>query len=574
MTDLFFSTLGAYASFTKANFVRNTRQPLAIQERFLRKLLRIQQHTVLGQQFGLCDIDTIDQFRQRVPIWSYNNYEPYTERIALGEPNVLNPDPVVYINLTSGTTGRQKKVPVTRRFQHSLGWANAVSYGFLLDALKSHSKGRSSPLKMGKLLSTNSVRLQGHTSAGIEYGPVTVGSYRMNRRVCEHGFAQPFIAMEIADSLSRHYVCLLFALCNPKTRAITANFPMLMLRTCTYLEKYAEELIQDIEAGTLAPWLSIEPEIRAVLERQRIPLPQRANQLRGILHSEGRLTPKLAWSDLAFVATARGGTSDFYFERFPAYFDDTPVFGGVYGTAEGTFGICYDLNTDGCILALESGFYEFLPVEQWNVEHPKTLLPTEVEVGKYYRMLITSYSGFYRYDIGDVVEVVGFYEQTPIIVFRHRHGGLLSSTTEKTTEFHVAQTMNALQQEFNLSLEDFCITLSEHEFPAHYIVNIELAPGQTLPNPDAFLQRFDYWLGEFNNPYATVRVDQVPSPRLRLLAPGSFVTVRQRQLLRGTSDSQLKIPHLNEDRRFLDGLQILSEFRLAGDLNPSRDFGS
>lgn len=572
MIDLFFSTLGAYTSFEKANFIRKTRQPIAVQERFLRQLLRVQQDTLLGQQFGLGDIDSIDQFRRQVPIWSYADYEPYTERVALGEPNVLNPDPVVYINLTSGTTGRQKQVPVTRRFQHSLGRANAVSFGFLLDALKSHSKGRSHPLEMGKLLSTNSVRLQGKTRAGIDYGPVTVGSHRMNRRICEQGFAQPFIAMEIADSLSRHYVCLLFALCNPKTRGITANFPMLILRTCAYLEKYAEELIQDIEAGTLAPWLSIEPDIRAKLERQRAPLPQRAKQLRDILRLEGRLTPKLAWSNLSFVATARGGTSDFYFERFPAYFGDTPGFGGVYGTAEGTFGICYDLNTDGCILALESGFYEFVPVEQWDAAHPNTLLPTEVKVGEYYRMLITSYSGFYRYDIGDVVEVVGFYEQTPLIVFRHRRGGLLSSTTEKTTEFHVAQTMNALQQEFNLSLEDFCITLSEQEFPAHYVVNIELAPGQTLPNPDAFLKRFDYWLGEFNNPYATVRSDQVPSPRLRLLAPGSFALVRQRQLLRGTSDSQLKIPHLNEDRRFLDGLQILSEFRMADDLSSSRDF--
>jgi len=38
---------------------------------------------------------------------------------------------------------------------------------------------------------------------------------------------------------------------------------------------------------------------------------------------------------------------------------------------------------------------------------------------------MTNYSGFYRYDIGDVVEVLGFYEQAPLLVFRHRRGGLL-----------------------------------------------------------------------------------------------------------------------------------------------------
>jgi len=63
-----------------------------------------------------------------------------------------------------------------------------------------------------------------------------------------------------------------------------------------------------------------------------------------------------------------------------------------------------------------------------------------------------------------------------------RRGGL-SSTTEKTTEFHVTQVMQALQQEFSLPLEDFCITLSENDVPAHYLVNIELAPGHTRVSP-------------------------------------------------------------------------------------------
>ncbi|NJO39966.1 MAG: GH3 auxin-responsive promoter family protein [Cyanobacteria bacterium CRU_2_1] len=566
MANLLLSAIGAYAKYAKASFIRKTLQPIETQEKYLRKLLGVQQNTELGRSFGLKDIKTIDQFRQQVPIWSYSDYEPYTQRVAQGEPNVLNPDPVVYINLTSGTTGKQKMVPVTWRFHHSLSNANAPSFGFLLDALKMHSVRRSQPLEFGRILSTNVARIQGYTSGGIEYGPVTVGSLRRSRSLGQCGFAQPFEVLEIADSVSRHYVALLFGLCNPNVRSMMANFPMLLLQTCKYLEKYAEDLIWDIEQGTIANWLPLEPEIRTKLERQWVASPGRAAELREIVRSQGRLTPKLAWSKLSLLATARGGTSDFYFERFPEYFGDTPSFGGVFGTAEGTFGIYYDLNQDGSILALESSFYEFVPRDQWDVEQPKTVLPTEVKVGEYYRILVTNYSGFYRYDIGDVVEVVGFYEQTPIIVFRHRRGGLLSSTTEKTTEFHVSQAMQMLQQEFNLMLEDFCITLSENEFPAHYWVNIELAPGQIINHPEAFLARFDYWLGEFNHPYATVRSDQVPPPCLRILAPGSFAIVRQRQLLRGTSDSQLKIPHVTENRRFLDNLQVLQEFRLPADL--------
>lgn len=566
MVDLLVSALSTYAASARSSFIQKARQPMAVQEQYLKQLLQWQQATELGQRFGVGNITTIEQFRQQVPIWAYSDYEPYTNRIAQGEANLLNPDPVIYINLTSGSTGKQKQVPVTRRFQRSLGIANLASIGFLVDALRRYSASHDRSLELGRILLTNSACVQGYTTSGIPYGPVTVGSLRMSRLLGRFIFAQPFEVMTIADSASRHYTALLFALGHSSLRSLVANFPMLVLRTCNYLEKHGEELIYDLAQGTIAPWLQLDPELRATLERKRHPMPDRANQLRQILHSEGKLIPQQAWSKLAFIGTARGGTSDFYFERFPDYFGDTPIFGGVYGTAEGTFGICPDVNLDGYILALESGFYEFVPADQWEVAQPKTLLPTEVKVGERYRLLVTSYSGFYRYDIGDVVEVVGFYEQTPMIVFRYRRGGLLSSTTEKTTEFHVTQVMQTLQQEFGIGLEDFCITLSDQEFPAHYLVNIELATGEVLADPARFLSRFDYWLGEFNQPYATVRRDQVPPPRLRILAAGSFTIVRQRQLLRGTSDSQLKFPHISEDRQFLAGLRVLEEVQFAQDL--------
>jgi hypothetical protein len=123
--------------------------------------------------------------------------------------------------------------------------------------------------------------------------------------------------------------------------------------------------------------------------------------------------------------------------------------------------------------------------------------------------------------------------------------------------------MQVLQQEFGIGLDDFCVTLSDQEFPARYRVNIELAPGSTLERPQQFLQRFDDCLGQFNRPYATVRSEQVPPPQLRILAPGSFGIVRQRQLLRGTSDSQLKVLHITEDRYYLDGLQVIEVIDLS-----------
>lgn len=559
MANFSLTLLTAYATYAKVNFIRKTRQIAAAQEQFLLPLLHTHQNTVLGRSLGLSTIKTIDQFRRQVPVLPYSSYEPYTDRVAQGEKNILTADPVVYINLTSGSTGKKKQVPVTRRFQRTLRRAEMAGLGFLLEALARQKR------QFGKMLVTNAATLQGVTSGGVDYGPVSAGSVRRGKLLFEQAFALPFNALEITDSLARHYVCLLFALRNPDVRGMAGNFPMLILRTCGYLEQYADELLYDLANGTIADWLLLEPALRVRLERRWSPAPMRAMQLREILKAEGRLTPKLAWADLCFVGTSRGGTSDFYFERFPDYLGDTPVFGGVYGTAEGNFSVYNEFNTDGGVLAIESGFFEFIPRDQWESDHPKTLLPTEVTVGDLYRILVTSYSGFYRYDIGDVIEVVGFYEQAPMIVFRYRRGGLLSSTTEKTTEFHATQVMQALQQEFDIRLEDFCLTLSEHEFPSPYLVNIELAAGQALTNSQAFLKRFDDWMSEVNNPYGTARLGQVPSPRLRVLKSGSFARVRQRQVERGMSDSQIKFPHISEDRQFLAGLAVEREVECSAE---------
>lgn len=550
------SLLTAFAQRIKANFVQKTRATDAVQEQFLRNLLLVQRDTVLGKQYNIAEIKTIDQFRAQVPILPYSSYEPLTEQIAQGEQNILTCDPVVYLTLTSGSTGKKKLIPTTRRSQNTVRQATLTSIGFLSEALTRQNR------QFGKLLVTNSVQQWGRTTGGINYGPSSAGVLRMDKRLYRQFFAHPYEPLQVGDSLARHYVCLLFALREPTMRGTIANFPMLILRTCNYLEQYAEDLIQDLEKGTIAPWLKIEPEIRTQLAPMAIASPKRAAQLRTILSTQGRLTPKLVWQNLSFVATARGGTSDFYFQRFPSYFEDTPIFGAVYSSAEGIFSIYPEVNQDGSVLAVDSCFFEFIPEAQWQAEQPKTLLATEVKLGKRYRILITNYSGFYRYDIGDVIEVVGFYNTAPLIKFLHRRGGFVSSTTEKTTEFHATQVMQALQQEFRISLEDFCITLSENDFPARYLVNIELAHGYKLENPQAFLIRFDSKLQEVNTHYEISRQDTIPAPQLQILASGSFATIRQRQLQKGIPDSQLKFPHISEDRNFLLGLSIEERFEL------------
>jgi hypothetical protein len=553
MTQWFVPLLSRYAAWHTEQFIRKTHNPIAVQEQFLKTMLRHYRATARGQTYRVGEIRTIDEFRDRLPITQYSDYEADVQRIAAGEKNLLTPEPVRFITITSGTTGARKWIPITGRFHNALQRANFASFGFVLKELKARG------LALGPSLIANSVQLPGKTSAGIEYGLASTGNLRMSKLVAAPLFANPYDILQIPDSHTRQYLCLLFGLRNRNLQSMAANFPMLLLRTCRYLEEDAASLIQDLKTGILSHGLDLTPEWRSNLQKRWTADPKRAAELETIFQQQGSLTPQGAWPNLALVSTARGGTSDFYFQSFEKYFGQTPIFGGVYGCSEATFGIAHAFNEDGCILALESGFYEFIPESEWESDHPNTLLPSEVKIGDRYRILVTNDAGFYRYDIRDVVEVVGFYEKTPLIVFRYRLGGLLNSTSEKTTELHVTLTLRRLQQEFNLDLEDFCVTLSEHDIPAHYWVNIELDPHSTLDNPKALLQRFDAILQQENGHYQVMRRDQVPPPGLRILEHGSFDTFRQQLLQRGTGENQLKVPHISENRTLLTHLRVETE---------------
>ncbi|MFE4105722.1 GH3 auxin-responsive promoter family protein [Almyronema epifaneia] len=541
------------ARWQARSFVAKLPRSTTIQANFLKSLLQVQQATVLGQELKLAHITTLDQFRQTVPIWPYSAYHPYFERAAAGEQNVVAPEPLLHINLSSGSTGNQKLIPITRRSQQNRAYANQVAMGFAF------TQAQQRGLNLGKMLLTHSAQSLGQTSGGIPYGHVSSNQLRSTPGwLYQQLFAQPRTAQLISDTLARHYVCLLFALSDANLAVIGATFPLVALQLCTYLETYGASLIEDLASGEIADWIKLEPEFRASLAQQLRPQRDRARQLAQLLKTAGRLLPQQVWPHLAFMVTARGGPSSFYFERFDEYFGDLPIFGGTFAASEAVFGSHWNFNTDGTLLAIASNFFEFVAPDQWTATYPQTLLPHEVKIGEFYRILVTNYSGFYRYDIGDVVEVTGMRAGVPLIAFRYRQGGTLSAISEKTTEYHAVQVLTVLKQHHALAIEDFCITLSENWVDPYYVLNLELTPNAPVPPLPAVLADFDRQLQAANQSYALKRQkNDILPPRLNLLDSGSFATLRQHRLKPGTPDTaQVKLPHISSDRTLLAEVKI------------------
>ncbi|PIK47042.1 putative indole-3-acetic acid-amido synthetase GH3.9 [Apostichopus japonicus] len=94
-----------------------------------------------------------------------------------------------------------------------------------------------------------------------------------------------------------------------------------------------------------------------------------------------------------------------------------PIYVLSFNGSEGLYGVNLDpFSTSAEFVALiNCCVFEFIPEENISESNPDTLFIDEVEVGKKYEMVITGESGLYRYRVGDVVEITGYYHKTPKI---------------------------------------------------------------------------------------------------------------------------------------------------------------
>jgi phenylacetate-coenzyme A ligase PaaK-like adenylate-forming protein len=80
----------------------------------------------------------------------------------------------------------------------------------------------------------------------------------------------------------------------------------------------------------------------------------------------------------------------------------------MYGSSEGGLMAMQDWHKTSLAFIPDTNFFEFIPEEQINAEHPRTVLIDEVQEGKAYELVLTNFYGmpFARYRQGDLVRIV------------------------------------------------------------------------------------------------------------------------------------------------------------------------
>jgi hypothetical protein len=94
----------------------------------------------------------------------------------------------------------------------------------------------------------------------------------------------------------------------------------------------------------------------------------------------------------------------------------------------------------GAALALRSHFFEFVDASE-SASPNSTRLAEQLEVGGRYEVVVTTGGGLYRYQSRDLVEVVGFENECPLLTFVGRADRVSDLVGEKLSESHVSRIL-------------------------------------------------------------------------------------------------------------------------------------
>jgi hypothetical protein len=248
-----------------------------------------------------------------------------------------------------------------------------------------------------------------------------------------------------------------------------------------------------------------------------------------------------------------------YLRRLPQYFGDTPVRDLGYMASEGRGATPLVNSGSAGVLNITSHFFEFLPEEQRDDPNPQYLTCDQLESNREYYIYFTTSSGLYRYDINDVVRVVDFYRNTPVIQFVRKGQGVSSITGEKLTESQVTAALLNVVNADGVAIEHVtaCVEWGE---PPRYAFYAEMGEAMTADDCRRFLTAMDRALCAQNEEYEGKRASQrLGHPVLKRVAPGSYQALRQKRVAEGAPEAQVKIPHLSTNMKFGEQLQVLEE---------------
>ncbi|KAI3445922.1 hypothetical protein Pfo_002587 [Paulownia fortunei] len=535
-----------------------TRNADPVQENVLAQILTRNAQTEYLKGFNLDGATDRETFKSKIPMVTYEDLQPLIQRIANGDRSpILSAHPVSEFLTSSGTSAGERKLMPTIKEELD---RRQLLYSLLMPVMNLYVKG----LDKGKGLYFLFIKSETETPGGLLARPVLTSYYKSDHFKTRpydpyNVYTSPNEAILCPDSYQSMYTQMLCGLYErEQVLRVGAVFASGLLRAIRFLQLNWQQLTEDIRAGSLNPKV-IDPSIRECMARFVRPDPELADCIAKECSKEnweGIITR--IWPNTKYLDVIVTGAMAQYIPTLDYYSGGLPKACTMYASSECYFGLnlnpmCKPSEVSYTIMP-NMAYFEFLPHEPNSAgltrdSPPRLVDLADVEIGKEYELVITTYAGLCRYRVGDILRVTGFHNSAPQFQFVRRKNVLLSIDSDKTDEAELqaaVENASRLLREFNTSVVEYTSYADTKTIPGHYVIYWELLGKDSGNSPsEQVLDQCCLAMEEsLNSVYRQCRVadNSIGPLEIRVVRNGTFEELMDYAISRGASINQYKVP--------------------------------
>ncbi|MCK9612232.1 MAG: GH3 auxin-responsive promoter family protein [Bacteroidales bacterium] len=478
--------------------------PVEVQNDCMQWLVSSAKNTEWGIKYDYKSMISQEQFKERVPLSSYDQLKPYIERLRKGEKNILWPQEIKWFAKSSGTTSDKSKfIPMSE------------------DAIEEcHFKGGKDLLT---LYCNNNPETKIFSGKGLALG----GSHDMNEF---------------------------------NNDAFYGDLSAILIQNLPFWAQFIRT--PDLSVSLMNEWESkLEKIVRFTINENVTNLSGVPSWMlllvRRILEISGRDNLLEVWNNLELFV--HGGISFIpYAEQFKKIIpSDKMNYIETYNASEGFFGIQDRNFADDMLLMLDYGiFYEFIPMEEFHKEHPQTKSLAEVETDKNYALIISTNAGLWRYIIGDTIKF------TSLNPFRFKISGrtknYINAFGEELMIDNADKALDIACKKTGAVINDYTaapVYFEDNSNGTHeWCIEFETEPASL----DYFGEVFDNALKAANSDYEAKRYHDMilKKPLLHNVPKGTFYNWMKKNNRLG---GQYKVPRLYNGRKYIEEILNLTK---------------
>ncbi len=497
--------------------------PKPVQRKVLQEMLKASKDTEFGKKHNFDKISSISDFRKEVPVSTWEDYEEYASRLTKGESDLLFPGKATFFYRTSGTTAAFKFIPESKR--------EAVARKLISRARNAEILLISSLGALHKIFPFFNKGGLDVTEGGIPCGTASGRTSQLTDTRLLKKLAYPPQMVEELEGEPLQYTMMRCAMAFEDVTVILGNNAKMMTNLVDFARDNAKDIISDIREGTNKYPLS--DELKELISESLVSKPERADQLQR-LYDQGRMIPKYYWPNLLSSCFWLGGSVGVHVDEVRKLLpDETRYIDVGYGASEAKINIPNMEDTPAGALSIFSSFYEFIPEEGG-----EPLLADELEDGKNYEIVLTTYAGLYRYRLKDMIHVDGFTEKTPNIYFLTKTSDVANLAQEKIPGVMLIEAIKSVAERSGFGMRTAQVYPDSSTMS--YVICIETEKDVT--DAESFRKTMDEGLQKELEQYGIYRGRLLSMCKLAVMKEGWLESLMKKYAKGNATAAQVKIP--------------------------------